>query len=244
MQGCIPSTFLARSPHPLTAPMSHPSRAETLALMQAWTASDSLRKHMLAVEAAMRFYAEKLGQDVESWSIAGLIHDFDYERFPNAALSADQEHPAEGVRHLRANGYSEEICDAVMGHAHYTGVPRVSLMSRALFASDELTGLITASTLVKPSKNIADVDVAGLRKKMKDKAFARGVNRDDVIQGAEALGVPLDEHIANVLEAMRRSADTLGLDGRLAASPVTGSATVTVPVSEAGANSTSVSRDA
>lgn len=222
------------------ASMPHPSRDETLALMQAWTASDSLRKHMLSVEAAMRFYAVKLGQDVESWSIAGLIHDFDYERFPNAALSADQEHPAEGVRYLRAHGYSDEICDAVMGHAHYTGVPRVSLMSRALFASDELTGLITAATLVKPSKNIRDVDVAGLRKKMKDKAFARGVNRDDVIQGAEALGIPLDEHIANVLEAMQGAADTLGLDGRLAS----GTATVTIPVADGPANSTPISRDA
>ena len=171
----------------------------------------------------MRAYAAKLGQDVESWGIAGLIHDFDYERFPNAALSAEREHPAEGVRYLRANGYSDEICEAVMGHAHYTGVPRTTLMAKALFASDELTGLITASTLVKPSRNIADVDVAGVRKKMKDKAFARGVNRDDVIQGAEALGVPLDEHIAIVLEAMRGAADTLGL---------------------AGAGSTSASRDA
>lgn len=189
----------------------------------------------------MRFYADKLGGDREAWGIAGLIHDFDYERFPNAALSADQEHPAEGVRYLRANGYSEEICDAVMGHAHYTGVPRSSLMAKALFASDELTGLITASTLVKPSKNIADVDVPGLRKKMKDKAFARGVNRDDVIQGAEALGIPLDEHIANVLEAMRGVADTIGLDGRLAAGA---SATVTAPASTGGSDSTPASRDA
>ncbi|MEO7997868.1 MAG: hypothetical protein ABI852_10510, partial [Gemmatimonadaceae bacterium] len=138
----------------------------------------------------------------------------------------------------------EVICDAVMGHSHYTGVPRVSLMSRALFACDELTGLITASTLVKPSKNVADVDVAGLRKKMKDKAFARGVNRDDVIQGAEALGVPLDEHIANVLEAMQGAADTLGLDGRLAAGAAASSGSVTAPVTEGGANSTPVSRDA
>ena len=220
----------------------------------------------------MRFYAAKLGQDVESWGIAGLIHDFDYERYPNAALSPDQEHPSEGVRHLRANGYSDEICDAVMGHAHYTGVPRVSLMAKALFASDELTGLITASTLVKPSRNIADVDVAGLRKKMKDKAFARGVNRDDVIQGAEALGVPLDEHIATVLEAMRGAADTLGLDGRLALflnlDPATQAAKLkemstipdilvlvgdspeipvtpgTAPTTAGGAGSTPVSRDA
>ena len=221
--------------------MSHPSRADTLALMQSWTAGDSLRKHMLAVEAAMRFYAVKLGQHVESWGIAGLIHDFDYERYPNATLSADREHPAEGVRHLRVIGYSDEICDAVMGHAHHTGVPRTSLMAKALFASDELTGLITASTLVKPSKNIADVDVAGLRKKMKDKAFARGVNRDDVIRGAEALGVPLDEHIATVLEAMRGSADTLGLDGRLASGPA---APIGGPAAEGDADSTPVSRDA
>ena len=221
--------------------MSHPSRADALALMQSWTAGDSLRKHMLAVEAAMRFYAVKLGQHVESWGIAGLIHDFDYERYPNATLSADQEHPAEGVRHLRVIGYSDEICDAVMGHAHHTGVPRTSLMAKALFASDELTGLITASTLVKPSKNIVDVDVAGLRKKMKDKAFARGVNRDDVIRGAEALGVPLDEHIATVLEAMRGSADTLGLDGRLASGPA---APLGAPAAEGDADSTPVSRDA
>lgn len=224
-------------------PMSHPTRAETLALMQEWTPSDSLRKHMMSVEAAMRFYAAKMGQDVEAWGIAGLIHDFDYERYPNATLSATEEHPAEGVRHLRSLGYSEEICDAVMGHAHYTGVPRESLMSKALFACDELTGLITASTLVKPSKNVADVDVAGLRKKMKDKAFARGVNRDDVIQGAEALGVPLDEHIGNVLQAMQGSADTLGLDGRLAASPAA-TATVTAPAGASAAPSTPVSGDA
>lgn len=177
----------------------------------------------------MRFYASRLDQDTEQWGIAGLIHDFDYERFPNAALAADAEHPAEGVRFLRANGYSDEICDAVMGHAHYTGVPRISLMARALFACDELTGLITAATLVKPSKNIADVEVAGIRKKMKDKAFARGVNRDDVVQGAEALGVPLDDHIAAVLQAMQADAGALGLDGRLASGAL---------------NSTPVSRDA
>lgn len=209
--------------------MPHPSRADALALMQSWTTGDSLRKHMLSVEVAMRFYASQLGQDADQWGIAGLIHDFDYERFPNAALAADAEHPAEGVRFLRANGYSDEICDAVMGHAHYTGVPRISLMARALFACDELTGLITAATLVKPSKNIADVEVAGIRKKMKDKAFARGVNRDDVVQGAEALGVPLDDHIAAVLQAMQAGAGTLGLDGRLASGAL---------------NSTPVSRDA
>jgi predicted hydrolase (HD superfamily) len=175
---------------------------------------------MLSVEAAMRAYAARMRGDEEEWAIAGLIHDFDYERFPNAALAADVEHPAEGVRHLRTLGYSEQVCDAVLGHAHYTGVTRATDMAKALFASDELTGLITASTLVKPSKNIADVDVVGIRKKMKDKGFARGVNRDDITQGAEALGVSLDEHIAIVLEAMRSIAGTLGLDGRLASAPV------------------------
>ena len=196
--------------------MPLPTRDDTLALMQEWTASDSLRKHMLSVEAGLRAYARRLGADEESWGIAGLIHDFDYERYPNAELKADAEHPAEGVRELRKRGYSDEICNAVLGHAHYTGVARESLMAKALFAVDELTGLITASTLVKPSRNIVDVDVAGIRKKMKDKAFARGVNRDDVIQGAEALGVPLDEHIGVVLAAMREVAGNLGLDGRLA----------------------------
>lgn len=167
----------------------------------------------------MRAYAVRLGEDVELWGITGLIHDFDYERFPNNSLSADVEHPAEGVRHLRSLGWPESICEAVLGHAHYTGVPRTSLMAKALFACDELTGLITASALVKPSRAVADVDVRGVRKKMKDKAFARGVNREDVIQGAEALGVPLDEHIAVVLEAMQASATALGLAGMEPASP-------------------------
>lgn len=164
-------------------------------------------------------YAARLGGDPEAWAIAGLLHDFDYERYPNATQSADAEHPAEGVRHLRTLGYSDEICTAILGHAHYSGVPRESDMARALFASDELTGLITATALVKPSKSLADVDVAGVKKKMKDKGFARGVNRDDITEGAAALGVALDEHIGLVLDAMRRNASVLGLDGRLAALP-------------------------
>jgi len=195
-----------------------PTRADALALVHEWTASESLRKHMLSVECAMRAYAERLGDDVESWGIAGLIHDFDYERYPNAAQAAEAEHPAEGVRHLRSLGWPEPICEAVLGHALYTGVPRVTPMAKALFAVDELTGLITACALVKPSKAVADVDVAGIRKKMKDKAFARGVNRDDIVQGAEALGVPLDEHLAIVLSAMQRDAAALGLSGPSAAS--------------------------
>ena len=181
--------------------------------MESWTASESLRKHMLSVEAAMRVYAARTGNDPERWGAAGLIHDFDYERFPNDARAADREHPTEGVRHLRTLGYPEEICDAVLGHADYTGVPRISAMAKTLFAVDELTGLITACALVKPSRSLADVDVSGVRKKMKDKAFARGVNRDDITGGAEALGVSLDEHIATVLEAMRAIAPTLGLAG-------------------------------
>lgn len=196
-----------------------PTRADALSLVQEWTQSESLRKHMLAVETAMRAYAVRLGADVEAWGVAGLIHDFDYERFPNDAQAAEAEHPAEGVRHLRTLGWPEEICEAVLGHAHYTGVPRVSPMAKALFAVDELTGLITASALVKPSKAVRDVDVAGVRKKMKDKAFARGVNRDDIVQGAEALGVPLDEHIGIVLAAMQENAEALGLGGVLPAAP-------------------------
>jgi putative nucleotidyltransferase with HDIG domain len=196
-----------------------PTRADALSLVHEWTQSESLRKHMLAVETAMRAYALKLGEDQEAWAVAGLIHDFDYERFPNDAQAADAEHPAEGVRHLRSLGWPEAICEAVLGHAHYTGVPRVTNMAKALFAVDELTGLITASALVKPSKAVRDVDVAGVRKKMKDKAFARGVNRDDIVQGAEALGVPLDEHIGIVLTAMQANAEALGLAGVVPAVP-------------------------
>lgn len=191
------------------------SRTDALTLMESWTASESLRKHMLSVEAAMRAYAEHFGEDVETWAITGLLHDFDYERFPNDAQAADAEHPAEGVRHLRLLGVSDEVCDAILGHAHYTGVPRTTRLAQALFACDELCGLLTACALVKPTKAIADVEVPGVRKKLKDKAFARGVNRDDIVDGAAALGVPLDEHIAFVLGAMRTAASALGLDGRL-----------------------------
>ncbi len=195
-----------------------PTRSDALALLESWTRSESLRRHMLAVEAAMRAYAVRFGEDVQRWGLAGLIHDFDYERFPNDAQAADAEHPAEGVRYLRSLGWPDDICDAVLGHASYTGVARQTRMAKSLFASDELTGLITASALVKPSKAIADVDVTGLRKKMKDKGFARGVNRDDITLGAEALGVPLDEHIRIVLDAMCDIAGPLGLAGTATAS--------------------------
>jgi putative nucleotidyltransferase with HDIG domain len=190
-----------------------PSRDDALALVHEYTASESLRKHMLAVEAAMRAYSLHFGEDADRWGLAGLVHDFDYERFPNDAHSATEEHPSEGVRILRARGWPEDILQAILGHATYTGTPRDSRMARALFAVDELTGLITATALVRPSKSVHDVDAKAVRKKMKDKAFARGVSREDVLLGAQELGVDLDQHIQFVIDAMRASADALGLAG-------------------------------
>jgi putative nucleotidyltransferase with HDIG domain len=190
-----------------------PSRDAALALMHEYTASDSLRKHMYAVEAAMRAYANHYGEDVERWGLTGLLHDFDYERWPNAEHSPTEEHPAAGVRLLRENGYPEDILDAILGHASYSGVPRVTRMAKTLFAVDELTGLITATALVRPSKSVHEVDARSVRKKMKDKAFARGVNRDDVVSGAADLGVDLDWHIQFVVDAMKANAEALGLGG-------------------------------
>lgn len=161
----------------------------------------------------MRAYAERQGGDVERWGLAGLIHDFDYERFPNADHSPTEEHPSEGVRILRARGWPEDILEAILGHAQYCGVPRTTPMAKTLFAVDELTGLVTATALVKPTRSVHDVDARSVRKKMKDKAFARGVSREDVMLGASELGVDLDEHIAFVIAAMQRSADALGLAG-------------------------------
>ncbi len=195
----------------MTAPT--PSREEALAIVHEYTASDSLRKHMLAVEAAMRAYASKFGEDADRWGITGLVHDFDYERFPNNAHSPDEEHPAEGVRILRAKGFPEDILEAILGHARYSGVPRVTRMAKALFAVDELTGLVTATALVRPTKNVMEVEAKSVRKKMKDKAFARGVNREDVTEGAADLGVDLDEHITFVIAAMQGIAADLGLAG-------------------------------
>ncbi len=168
---------------------------------------------MLSVEAAMRAYAERFGEDTDRWGIAGLVHDFDYEKFPNAGHSPTEEHPAEGVRILRSRGYPEDILEAILGHANYSGVPRESRMAKTLFAVDELTGLITATALVRPTRNIHEVEAKSVRKKMKDKAFARGVSRDDVINGAADLGVDLDEHIAFVISAMQGVAGDLGLAG-------------------------------
>jgi putative nucleotidyltransferase with HDIG domain len=193
--------------------MTLPTRDSALALVHEYTQSDSLRKHMLAVETAMRAYARRFGEDEERWGLTGLVHDFDYERYPNAAHSATEEHPAEGVRILRAHGWPEDMLEAILGHAQYSGVPRVSRMAKALFAVDELTGLVTATALVRPSRSVNEVDARSVRKKMKDKAFARGVSREDVLQGAEELGVDLDEHIQFVVDAMRERADLLGLAG-------------------------------
>jgi putative nucleotidyltransferase with HDIG domain len=190
-----------------------PSRADALALMHEYTASESLRKHMLAVEAAMRAYAEHFGEDPERWGLAGLIHDFDYERYPNAAHSPTEEHPAWGVRLLREQGWPEDILQAILGHATYCNVARETRLARTLFAVDELTGLITATALVKPTKSVHDVDAQSVLKKMKKKEFARGVNRDDVVLGAQEMGVELGEHIQFVIDAMRRSADAIGLAG-------------------------------
>ena len=194
-----------------------PARAAALALMEEWTASDSLRKHMLAVEGAMRAYAERFGEDVERWGLAGLLHDFDYERFPNAAHAADAEHPAEGVRVLRALGYPGDVLDAIMGHDAYTGVARATRMARTLFAVDELCGLVTACALVRPSRSVNDLEPSSVKKKMKDKAFARGVSREDVVNGAAELEVELDAHIGFVIDAMRARAALLGLAGSGAA---------------------------
>jgi predicted hydrolase (HD superfamily) len=187
------------------------TRSEALALMQEYTASDALRKHMYAVEIAMRAMAERAGEDPEAWGLVGLVHDFDYERYPNAAHSPHQEHPAEGVRILAERGLPEPMQRAILGHANYTGVPRDSAMAKALFAVDELCGFLVACALVRPSRSLQDLEVSSVKKKLKDKAFARGVSREDVIQGAAELGVPLDEHIAFVLAALRPQERVLGL---------------------------------
>ncbi|MFA5552821.1 MAG: HDIG domain-containing metalloprotein [Trueperaceae bacterium] len=188
------------------------TRQGALDLMQEWTGSESLRKHMLAVEAAVVAYARQYGEDEESWAVAALLHDFDYERYPNPERD-ESGHPYVGVAELERLGYPAEVTNAIMGHADYTGVARESLLAKVLFACDELTGLITAAVLVRPDRDIAGLTLKSVKKKLKDKAFARGVNRDDVRQGAAELGVELDDHIAFVLAAMQGSAQALGLNG-------------------------------
>ena len=196
------------------------TRAEALQLMQEHTQSPSLRQHMLAVEAAMRGYAAKYGGDPGEWGIVGLLHDFDYEQYPNLEHSPTQGHPAWGVRLLREKGLPEEMCRAILGHATYSGVPRDTPLAKALFAVDELCGFLVACALVRPSKSFADLEVSSVKKKLKDKAFARGVNRDEVRQGADELGVPLDEHIAFVIRALAPVEGALGLGASTAGAPV------------------------
>jgi putative nucleotidyltransferase with HDIG domain len=184
------------------------NRAEAWDLLCEFTESDSLRKHALAVEAGMRYLARQHGEDEEKWGIAGLLHDFDYEQHPTL-----EEHPFVGAAILRERGWPEEIARAVLSHGNHTGVSRDSLMEKSLFAVDELTGLITAVALVRPTKSIFDVEPSSVRKKMKDKAFARSVNREDIVKGAEELGVDLNVHIGEVIKAMQSVADELGLRG-------------------------------
>ena len=183
-------------------------RGAAWGLLTEFTQSESLRKHALAVEACMRAYARKQAADEELWGLVGLLHDFDYERHPTA-----EEHPYKGNEILKERGYSEEIRRAIMSHAEYTGVPRITPMEKTLFACDELAGFITACALVKPGKSLAEVEAKSVRKKMKDKAFARSVNRNDMVTGAADLGADLEEHIAFCIEAMKSVAAELGLDG-------------------------------
>lgn len=182
------------------------NRESALALMHEYTQSESLRKHMLCVETAMRAYAKKYGEDEEVWGIAGLLHDFDYEKFQTIP-----DHPAKGSEILKEKGYAEEIRTAILGHAGLPEYPRTTSMAKALFACDELCGFLVACSLVKPDKKIASVEVSSVKKKLKDKAFARNVSRDDIINGAAELGVNLEEHIQFVIDAMKSNSDALGL---------------------------------
>lgn len=184
------------------------TREEAWQLLTEFTKNESLLKHALAVEAAMGHYARKFGEDEEKWRVVGLLHDFDYEVHPTL-----DKHPQEGAKILRERGVPEEIIDGVLSHADHLGLPRDTLMKKTLYAVDELTGFVIAVALVRPNKSILDVEPGSVRKKMKDKAFARAVNRDDIIRGAEALGVPLEEHMGEVIEALKGVADELGLRG-------------------------------
>jgi putative nucleotidyltransferase with HDIG domain len=182
------------------------TRNDALELLHRYTQTDSLRKHALAVEQAMRACAKKYDGDEERWAMCGLLHDFDYEAYPTA-----EEHPFVGSKILEAEGWDEEFRRAILGHADYTGVPRDSMMAKALFACDELCGFLTACALVQPGKSLAEVKISSVKKKLKDKAFARSVNRDDIVHGAAELGVELDAHIEFVLGALREKAGELGL---------------------------------
>jgi predicted hydrolase (HD superfamily) len=186
------------------------TREAAWALVTEWTASDSLRKHMLAVEAAVRGYARHFGEDEHGWGIVALLHDFDYERYPDAA-----HHPFKGVEVLAGLGYPEWVTRAILSHADYSGVARESRLEKTLYACDEMAGFVTAAALVRPTKSILDLEASSVVKRMKDKAFAKAVSRDDLRRGAEELGLPLDVHIGNVIRFMRDEADALGLRGTL-----------------------------
>ena len=184
------------------------TRAEAWVLLREYTQGEGLIRHALAVEAAMRAYARRVGADEETWGVVGLLHDFDYEKWPDA-----KDHPSRGAEILRARGVSEEIVTAILSHAEYLGIPRTTPLMKSLFAVDELCGFITAAALIRPSKSVLDLEAASVKKRMKDKAFARNVKREDIVKSAEELGIPLDEHIQFVIEAMRTVAEPLGLKG-------------------------------
>ena len=186
------------------------TRDAAWALVTEWTQSESLRKHMLAVEAAVRGYARHFGEDEEAWGFVALVHDFDYERYPDA-----EHHPFTGVAELERRGYPSWVTRAILSHADYSGVARESRLEKALYACDEMSGFITAAALVRPSRSVLDLEAASVVKRMKDRAFARAVSRDDLRRGAEELGIPLDEHIGNVIRFLRAEADALGLRGAL-----------------------------
>ncbi len=186
------------------------TRGDAWTVLTEHTSSPNLLKHMLAVEAVMRAYARRFGEDEETWGLVGLLHDLDYERHP----SQEAGHPFVGVSLLRERGCDEVLCRAILSHADYSGVSRVTRMEKALYAADELSGFVIAVALIRPSRSLADVDVVSVMKKMKDKAFARGVRREDIVRGAEEFGVPLEEHIEAVIQALRRIAPQLGLDGQ------------------------------
>ncbi len=187
------------------------TRDQALALVHEYTQSEPLRRHMYAVELSMRALAEKYGESADEWGLVGLLHDFDYERFPNAQHSATDEHPAEGVRILAGHGLPDAMQRAILGHATYTGVPRDSLMARALFAADELSGFLVACAMVRPNRSLAELEAPSVRKKLRDKGFARGVSREDVYLGADELGVPLDDLIGMLIAALRPHERLLGL---------------------------------
>ena len=184
-----------------------------LQILQEWVKSESLRKHCYAVADSMKHFAQLRGEDVDLWEAVGLLHDMDYEKHPNLERSATEGHPFVGVAWLRENGWSEEVCRAILSHADYSGVAPETPLEKTLRAVDELSGFVVAVALVRPTKSIQDVDLAAVKKKMKDKAFARAVNREEIIHGAEKLGLPLDEVITNVIAALKADADRLGLAG-------------------------------